>query len=51
MSMPSNNQHPTLTGSKILWATPAGEGTTTLFTAFAKYTNPISSASQGAVIH
>jgi acetolactate synthase-1/2/3 large subunit len=27
----SNNQHPTLTGSEILWATLAGEGTTTVF--------------------
>jgi acetolactate synthase I/II/III large subunit len=26
-----NNQHPTLTGSEILWATLAGEGTTTVF--------------------
>jgi acetolactate synthase I/II/III large subunit len=27
----STNQHPTLTGSEILWATLAGEGTTTVF--------------------
>src|ERR1700712_1040019 len=27
----SNNQHPTLTGAEILWATLAGEGTTTVF--------------------
>ena len=27
----ANNQHPTLTGSEILWATLAGEGTTTVF--------------------
>lgn len=26
-----SNQHPTLTGSEILWATLAGEGTTTVF--------------------
>ena len=26
-----NNQHPTLTGAEILWATLAGEGTTTVF--------------------
>jgi acetolactate synthase I/II/III large subunit len=26
-----NNQHPTLTGSEILWATLAGEGVTTVF--------------------
>lgn len=26
-----NNQHPTLTGAEILWATLAGEGTTTIF--------------------
>ncbi|HEY4008588.1 MAG TPA: biosynthetic-type acetolactate synthase large subunit [Acidobacteriaceae bacterium] len=26
-----NNHHPTLTGSEILWATLAGEGTTTVF--------------------
>ena len=29
--MPNTNQHPTLTGSEILWATLAGEGTTTVF--------------------
>src|SRR6201994_4086164 len=29
--MSANNQHPTLTGSEILWATLAGEGTTTVF--------------------
>ncbi|HEY5329466.1 MAG TPA: biosynthetic-type acetolactate synthase large subunit [Acidobacteriaceae bacterium] len=29
--MPNPNQHPTLTGSEILWATLAGEGTTTVF--------------------
>jgi acetolactate synthase-1/2/3 large subunit len=31
--MPNNttNQHPTLTGAEILWATLAGEGTTTVF--------------------
>ena len=29
--MASTNQHPTLTGSEILWATLAGEGTTTVF--------------------
>ncbi len=29
--MATNNQHPTLTGSEILWATLAGEGTTTVF--------------------
>ncbi|HZQ42420.1 MAG TPA: biosynthetic-type acetolactate synthase large subunit [Acidobacteriaceae bacterium] len=29
--MASKNQHPTLTGSEILWATLAGEGTTTVF--------------------
>jgi acetolactate synthase-1/2/3 large subunit len=27
----TNNTHPTLTGSEILWATLAGEGTTTVF--------------------
>ena len=27
----SNNTHPTLTGAEILWATLAGEGTTTVF--------------------
>ncbi len=27
----TNNQHPTLTGSEILWATLAGEGATTVF--------------------
>ncbi len=27
----NSNQHPTLTGSEILWATLAGEGTTTVF--------------------
>jgi acetolactate synthase-1/2/3 large subunit len=27
----NTNQHPTLTGSEILWATLAGEGTTTVF--------------------
>jgi acetolactate synthase-1/2/3 large subunit len=32
MPNPSHqNQHPTLTGSEILWATLAGEGTTTVF--------------------
>jgi acetolactate synthase I/II/III large subunit len=33
MKLQSNatNQHPTLTGSEILWATLAGEGTTTVF--------------------
>jgi acetolactate synthase-1/2/3 large subunit len=29
--MANNNQHPTLTGAEILWATLAGEGTTTVF--------------------
>ncbi|MDP9038165.1 MAG: biosynthetic-type acetolactate synthase large subunit [Acidobacteriota bacterium] len=29
--MATNNQHPTLTGAEILWATLAGEGTTTVF--------------------
>ena len=29
--MSTNNQHPTLTGAEILWATLAGEGTTTIF--------------------
>jgi acetolactate synthase-1/2/3 large subunit len=29
--MSSNNQHPTLTGAEILWATLDGEGTTTVF--------------------
>ncbi|HEX3571210.1 MAG TPA: biosynthetic-type acetolactate synthase large subunit [Acidobacteriaceae bacterium] len=29
--MANNNQHPTLTGSEILWATLAGEGVTTVF--------------------
>jgi acetolactate synthase I/II/III large subunit len=29
--MANDNQHPTLTGSEILWATLAGEGTTTVF--------------------
>ncbi len=29
--MTSTNQHPTLTGAEILWATLAGEGTTTVF--------------------
>jgi len=29
--MANTNQHPTLTGSEILWATLAGEGTTTVF--------------------
>ncbi|MGA7159097.1 MAG: hypothetical protein WBY53_19785 [Acidobacteriaceae bacterium] len=29
--MSNDNQHPTLTGSEILWATLAGEGTTTIF--------------------
>jgi acetolactate synthase-1/2/3 large subunit len=28
---PSNNQHPTLTGAEIIWATLVGEGTTTVF--------------------
>jgi len=31
MSNNLNNQHPTLTGAEILWATLAGEGTTTVF--------------------
>src|SRR6202050_2762671 len=33
MSKPNrtNNAHPTLTGAEILWATLAGEGTTTVF--------------------
>ena len=26
-----SQQHPTLTGAEILWATLAGEGTTTVF--------------------
>jgi acetolactate synthase-1/2/3 large subunit len=30
-SKSASNQHPTLTGSEILWATLAGEGTTTVF--------------------
>jgi acetolactate synthase-1/2/3 large subunit len=30
-SQNTTNQHPTLTGSEILWATLAGEGTTTVF--------------------
>jgi acetolactate synthase-1/2/3 large subunit len=30
-TMNNSNQHPTLTGSEILWATLAGEGTTTVF--------------------
>ena len=29
--MNANNQHPTLTGSEILWATLVGEGVTTVF--------------------
>jgi len=29
--MANTNQHPTLTGAEILWATLAGEGTTTVF--------------------
>jgi len=29
--MPNTNQHPTLTGAEILWASLAGEGTTTVF--------------------
>jgi acetolactate synthase-1/2/3 large subunit len=29
--MPNINQHPTLTGAEILWASLAGEGTTTVF--------------------
>jgi acetolactate synthase-1/2/3 large subunit len=29
--MSNNKQHPTLTGAEILWATLAGEGTTTVF--------------------
>ncbi len=29
--MPNSNQHPTLTGAEILWATLDGEGTTTVF--------------------
>jgi acetolactate synthase-1/2/3 large subunit len=31
MSQQNTNQHPTLTGAEILWATLAGEGTTTVF--------------------
>jgi acetolactate synthase-1/2/3 large subunit len=31
MSNATNNQHPTLTGAEILWATLDGEGTTTVF--------------------
>jgi acetolactate synthase-1/2/3 large subunit len=31
MTTNSNNQHPTLTGAEILWASLAGEGTTTVF--------------------
>ena len=31
MTLSNSNQHPTLTGSEILWATLAGEGTTTVF--------------------
>jgi acetolactate synthase-1/2/3 large subunit len=31
MKAKSNNQHPTLTGAEILWASLAGEGTTTVF--------------------
>ena len=31
MTNANTNQHPTLTGSEILWATLAGEGTTTVF--------------------
>ncbi len=31
MARNSNNQHPQLTGSEILWATLAGEGTTTVY--------------------
>ena len=29
--MANKNQHPTLTGSEILWATLVGEGVTTVF--------------------
>ncbi|WP_263379613.1 biosynthetic-type acetolactate synthase large subunit [Granulicella paludicola] len=31
MTSTNNNQHPTLTGAEILWASLAGEGTTTVF--------------------
>ena len=31
MTVSNTNQHPTLTGSEILWATLAGEGATTIF--------------------
>ena len=31
MSTQTKNQHPTLTGAEILWASLAGEGTTTVF--------------------
>src|ERR1700760_2968591 len=31
MSTQNNNQHPTLTGAEILWASLEGEGTTTVF--------------------
>ncbi len=31
MKNPINNQHPTLTGAEILWATLVGEGVTTVF--------------------
>jgi acetolactate synthase-1/2/3 large subunit len=31
VTMPNSNQHPTLTGAEILWATLDGEGTTTVF--------------------
>jgi acetolactate synthase-1/2/3 large subunit len=31
MKNPNSNQHPTLTGAEILWATLVGEGTTTVF--------------------
>src|SRR5947199_8395154 len=31
MTSKTKNQHPTLTGSEILWATLAGEGVTTVF--------------------
>src|SRR6202789_3208668 len=42
MSKPdTKNQHPTLTGAEILWATLAGEGTTTVFGYPAGPTPPI----------
>ena len=31
MSKPKSNQHPTLTGAEIIWATLVGEGVTTVF--------------------